>query len=35
MKGATTLGEVAKRTAVLEVACDRCGRHGRYDTDSG
>ncbi len=29
--GALTLGQVAGRTAALEVACRRCGRHGRYD----
>ena len=32
MKGAIALGRVADRTNVLEVACGRCGRHGRYNT---
>lgn len=32
MAGAITLGQVAERAAVLEVACDRCGRRGRYGT---
>jgi hypothetical protein len=27
--GAVTLGEIADRLPTLEVACDRCGRHGR------
>ena len=30
--GALTLGQVAERTAVLDVACGRCERRGRYDT---
>ena len=31
MSGALTLAQVAQRTAVLEIACRRCERHGRYD----
>ncbi len=31
VEGALTLGQVAERTATLEVACRRCGRHGRYN----
>ena len=27
--GAVTLGEIAGRLPMLEVACSRCGRHGR------
>ena len=30
MKGAITLGDVAARTALLDVACRRCIRQGRY-----
>jgi hypothetical protein len=30
--GAVLLGEVARRQEWLEVACDRCGRRGRYRT---
>lgn len=30
--GAVALGQVAERTAMLEVACSRCGRRGRYGT---
>jgi hypothetical protein len=32
MAGAVTLGQVAERLAMLEVACGRCGRRGRYST---
>ena len=32
MTGAVTLGQVAERTATLEVVCRRCGRRGRYGT---
>jgi hypothetical protein len=28
-----TLGEIAARTSVLEVACSRCERRGRYRLD--
>ena len=28
--GALTRGQVAERTALLEVACGRCGRRGRH-----
>ena len=31
MEGALTLGQVAERTATLEMAGRRCGRHGRYN----
>jgi hypothetical protein len=27
--GAITLGEITDRLPMLEVACSRCGRHGR------
>lgn len=30
MAGFITLGQVAERTAALEVACRRCERRGRY-----
>ncbi len=30
VSGALTLGQVAGRTAALEVACRRCDRRGRY-----
>jgi hypothetical protein len=30
MSGSITLGAVAKRTDVLNVACSRCDRAGRY-----
>jgi len=29
MGGAITLGQVAGRTAMLEIACHKCGRYGR------
>ena len=29
MKGAITIGQVAQRTAMLDVACRRCTRRGR------
>jgi hypothetical protein len=29
--GAVTLGEIAGRLAMLEVACSRCERRGRLD----
>jgi hypothetical protein len=32
--GSMTLGDVAERTAVLNVACSRCERAGRYHLDS-
>jgi hypothetical protein len=32
--GSITLGDVAERTAVLNVACSRCERAGRYRLDS-
>jgi hypothetical protein len=28
--GAVTLGDIAGRITMLEVACDRCERRGRY-----
>ena len=28
--GSVSLGEVAERLSVLEVACSKCDRHGRY-----
>jgi hypothetical protein len=31
--GVVTLGEVAARLPVLEVACNRCDRRGRLRTD--
>jgi hypothetical protein len=33
MSGSITLGAVAERTAVLNVACTRCERVGRYNLD--
>ena len=32
MSGALRLGQAAALTDVLEIACRRCGRHGRYGT---
>ena len=29
MAGAITLGQVAEKTAMLEISCDKCGRYGR------
>lgn len=29
MRGARTLGELAVSMTMLEIKCDRCGRHGR------
>ena len=34
MSGSITLGAVAERTAVLNVACYRCERAGRYRLDT-
>ena len=34
MSGSITLGAVAERTAVLNVACTRCERAGRYNLDT-
>lgn len=30
--GAVTLGELARRLAILDVACSKCDRRGRYKT---
>ena len=30
--GFITMGEIAETQAMLIVQCDRCGRHGRYNT---
>jgi hypothetical protein len=32
--GSITLGDVAQRTAVLNIACSRCDRAGRYNLDA-
>jgi len=34
MADVRTLGEVASHTAMLTVACSRCGRRGRYRLDN-
>jgi len=34
MSDVHTLGEIAARTAMLEVACSRCERRGRYRLDT-
>lgn len=30
--GVITLGEIAEHFSMLNVVCERCGRHGRYNT---
>ena len=32
-RGSVTLGDLAGRVAMLEVACSRCTRHGRLQVD--
>jgi hypothetical protein len=32
MQGVVTLGQVAARLPVLDVACNRCTRHGQLNT---
>lgn len=34
MSDLITLGEIAARTSMLEVACSRCERRGRYRLDT-
>jgi hypothetical protein len=34
MSDLRTLGEIAGRTRMLQVACSRCDRHGRYRLDT-
>ena len=32
LSGAVTIGEIAEHFRLLDVKCDNCGRHGRYNT---
>jgi hypothetical protein len=32
--GGITLGYIAEHLPMLNIQCDRCGRHGRYSTDA-